>query len=266
MSAMTVLGPANDLMTRAANAALAAAISVFNEAALALKTLPVQKMRAYPLAWLHGFAQGLALSTDDEETRWATMKSSILHAWSSAQANAHAELWSRGLISREVIFRSITTGENEWTDVQICDEVLVPLDSSDSDHARVCERLLATMPLAHVFSVCRVELPELRHDFEQRCAELRERAARRTRRMLHDVPPFDGSSSTSAEGSDVLVLSLWHGTSKTAPDAIVHDEFGFDPRFARSGLWGRAAYFAKDARYSCACSSPLRTRSIVQHN
>ncbi len=45
-------------------------------------------------------------------------------------------------------------------------------------------------------------------------------------------------------------LELFHG-SRTAPaKSICKSEEGFDMRFSREGLWGRANYFAQDASYS----------------
>ena len=37
---------------------------------------------------------------------------------------------------------------------------------------------------------------------------------------------------------------LQHGTKKTQPFAIYNGDFGFDKKFATSGQWGEATYFA----------------------
>ena len=43
---------------------------------------------------------------------------------------------------------------------------------------------------------------------------------------------------------------LFHGTSKTDPEKIYNQNVGFDLRYANSGIWGNAIYFAKKASYS----------------
>lgn len=45
-------------------------------------------------------------------------------------------------------------------------------------------------------------------------------------------------------------LRLFHGTSQTAPETIIHDAVGFDPRFCDKGAFGRGSYFAVDPIYS----------------
>jgi O-acetyl-ADP-ribose deacetylase (regulator of RNase III) len=43
---------------------------------------------------------------------------------------------------------------------------------------------------------------------------------------------------------------LFHGTSSVSPDQVYDGEHGFDMRWSRKGMWGRASYFAVDASYS----------------
>lgn len=50
--------------------------------------------------------------------------------------------------------------------------------------------------------------------------------------------------------SENVELMLFHGTSKTMPREIYHGQDGFDPKFAREGLWGTGSYFASNASYS----------------
>ena len=57
----------------------------------------------------------------------------------------------------------------------------------------------------------------------------------------------------SYKGSaSVNEMTLYHGSSSTAPEEIYRSEEGFDMRFSHQGMWGRGNYFAKDARYSCS--------------
>ena len=42
---------------------------------------------------------------------------------------------------------------------------------------------------------------------------------------------------------------LWHGSRRNA-ESIYDSEEGFDMRFSSDGMWGRANYFATEARYS----------------
>ena len=44
-------------------------------------------------------------------------------------------------------------------------------------------------------------------------------------------------------------MELWHG-SKTNAEHIYDSEEGFDMRFSSDGMWGRANYFAAEAKYS----------------
>ena len=51
---------------------------------------------------------------------------------------------------------------------------------------------------------------------------------------------------------------LWHGTKHTDPRLITSTERGFNTQYAKDVLdekdgayWGRAVYFAADAKYSC---------------
>ena len=48
---------------------------------------------------------------------------------------------------------------------------------------------------------------------------------------------------------NILVLLGWTILRFTW-EQIINDPAGFDPRFCDSGMWGRAAYFAEDAKYS----------------
>ena len=47
-------------------------------------------------------------------------------------------------------------------------------------------------------------------------------------------------------------LELFHGTSTNDPKLIYENEDGFDMRYANSGMWGQANYFAEKASYSDA--------------
>ena len=44
---------------------------------------------------------------------------------------------------------------------------------------------------------------------------------------------------------------MWHGTNLTDPKKIYNGE-GFDTKFAKdNNFWGKAIYFAANAKYSC---------------
>lgn len=58
-------------------------------------------------------------------------------------------------------------------------------------------------------------------------------------------------------GKEPTVLELYHGTSKTSPSDLIDSEEGFDMRFSREGMWGRALYFAYLSSYSHAYSHLL---------
>jgi hypothetical protein len=45
-------------------------------------------------------------------------------------------------------------------------------------------------------------------------------------------------------------MQLFHGTRSLLPSEIYTCEKGFDLRFANSGMWGIAVYFAENASYS----------------
>ena len=197
------------------------------------------KVRLYPSSWLRGFASGMALSETSADGTAEWLRERLWNGWDAAAAAVRATAWAHGLRNREVIFRAARDAD-DWTEVQLCDGSLVPLEEGDDDagreRSRVAERLCESLPAARVISVCRVNQPHLKRDFDRRCAEL---CARRARR---------GGGRADASGANVL--ELWHGCGSTSPNAIIADEFGFDPRFASAGLWGRAAYFACDASYS----------------
>ena len=43
---------------------------------------------------------------------------------------------------------------------------------------------------------------------------------------------------------------LFHGTRETEPKMIYSDTVGFDMRYSREGMWGKANYFAVNSSYS----------------
>ena len=59
-------------------------------------------------------------------------------------------------------------------------------------------------------------------------------------------------------GGNVNERELFHGTGRNDPKLIYEGEDGFDMRFSREGMWGRANYFAVNASYS---NSYAHTRS-----
>ena len=61
-------------------------------------------------------------------------------------------------------------------------------------------------------------------------------------------------------------LWLVHGTRTTDPEAIWSDDFGFDFRHSKAGMYGRASYFAEQASYSDAkyAYRPPDRRGVAQ--
>ena len=51
-------------------------------------------------------------------------------------------------------------------------------------------------------------------------------------------------------GKAPQILDLYHGTRKTNPNDLIKSEEGFDVRFSKTGLWGKAIYFAEYSNYS----------------
>lgn len=47
-----------------------------------------------------------------------------------------------------------------------------------------------------------------------------------------------------------IELTLFHGTKENPPENIYNNEMGFDIKYASKGMWGRAIYFAYNAKYS----------------
>ena len=144
---------------------------------------------------------------------------------------------------------------DSWMDLRPFHECLVPLEEGDDEYAEVARLLLESLREAHVTAVCRVEQPELRADFERAC-ELVKRRARRS----GSVDGNGGQSSGGGvDGGAANVLRLWHGCGRVDPVVIMSDYYGFDPRLSNEGMWGRAAYFARDAKYSDRYAHVLST-------
>jgi hypothetical protein len=61
----------------------------------------------------------------------------------------------------------------------------------------------------------------------------------------------DDIASKHSGREHALEAEMYHGTSKTPPDAIYKSEEGFDMRYCNTGsMWGYANYFAKNSAYS----------------
>eukprot|EP00347_Sterkiella_histriomuscorum_P013563 403364236 len=69
-------------------------------------------------------------------------------------------------------------------------------------------------------------------------------------------------------GSDPLVYDLFHGTRETIPELVHSGDEGFDIRFSKQGMWGRAIYFAARSDYSHQYSyvNPLGGRGMFVAN
>lgn len=202
------------------------------------------KVKAYSFAWCSGFAQGLWSYKSTEADLSQQIKHRFMHSFKLAGERVHDASWSHGFIAnREML---LIPTQDDWVLVRPGAEELRQLDDSDAEYLRVASQLHATLPHAHVVSICRVQCTETREDFERARNELVQRARRRAWR--------DADSSSSVDvGKDrdaANVLHLWHGCSRNDPMRMIQDEYPFDFRLSRNGLWGRAAYFACEAKYS----------------
>jgi len=194
----------------------------------ALASDRVRKARLFPISWVSGWSQALwaQLSAEEGPATCETFAKRVALAlgrcWDAAKLQVEADLFAHGLRDTDVTFIPADDG---WTDVLTSSNWLHVIEGPERDE--VVARLTKTLTSADVKSVCRIEQPELRQRFQQVKASLERRG-----------PP----------GANEQVV--WHGSGRTRPSEIISDEVGFDPRFSDSGMWGRAAYFAEDARYS----------------
>ena len=61
---------------------------------------------------------------------------------------------------------------------------------------------------------------------------------------------FQYKSLDIKNGGNVNEIELFHGSRNNDPKLIYENEDGFDMRYANSGMWGQANYFAEKASYS----------------
>ena len=217
----------------------------------ALTSKPARKARAYSHAWLVGFAQGVwfcdeglkGTTFSDSAARF--LKHRLKSGWQAAGERVCDISYALNLVrlNQEVLF---IPAEEDWTLVRSSDDTLRQLENSDAEFADVASQLFATLPLARVVSICRVQQQDLREDFERARDLLGQRVRRRARRAADGGDDIDCGQAHD----DAHVLHLWHGSGRNDPRELIADEYPFDFRLSRNGLWGRAAYFACDARYS----------------
>jgi hypothetical protein len=108
--------------------------------------------------------------------------------------------------------------------------LLVDVADGSEEMRAVGDRVRATVPAARVVGLQRVQNRWLWEAY----------AFQRRRMVAH------GGAAAAAE------LELFHGTKGNSPRLIYDGQTGFDPRFARSGTWGKGCYFAASAAYSHA--------------
>ena len=103
---------------------------------------------------------------------------------------------------------------------------LTRLDDDSEEFAMVRQRVRDTMTNARVTRVDRVQNRRLfeKYEFEKKHMLCRSKQCR----------------------------LLFHGTRSIAPRDIYDGSDGFDMRFSKEGLWGKALYFAQDSSYSDA--------------
>lgn len=52
------------------------------------------------------------------------------------------------------------------------------------------------------------------------------------------------------EGKSALTMNLFHGCRHKRAEQIIKSDEGLDPQYSGTGMWGKAVYFATNAKYS----------------
>ena len=133
--------------------------------------------------------------------------------------------------TNEVLTRSTVQGSNqfpkEWDAMSDTDSVkIVPLPML-AEHQKVGQKFRQTMPDAHIINIQRVQNKELWNRYVQCMTRMHEKNPGRVNEKF-----------------------LFHGTRGESAEKICRSEEGFDVRFSREGMWGKANYFAVNAGYS----------------
>ena len=72
----------------------------------------------------------MALSETSADGTAEWLRERLWNGWDAAAAAVRATAWAHGLRNREVIFRAARDAD-DWTDVQLCNDSLVPLEEGD---------------------------------------------------------------------------------------------------------------------------------------
>lgn len=188
----------------------------------------VTASRTLALPFCRGFTQGII---KDQGAETEKPRSRLKSGWHEAMHWVRESAWGRGLLSAEVVF---SASDDDFELVHFGAPHLVPIEPGSGEWLFVLGKCSAGSRPAwrpQLLSVARVDKPVL----WARYAEVRTRIEREV--------------AAGGLTSDVERW-LWHGTSSHAPEVIISDRVGFDPRFGNVGMWGRAAYFAEEASYS----------------
>ena len=103
---------------------------------------------------------------------------------------------------------------------------LIELPQHSTERKRVVDKFKETMPSSEIISIKRIQNKWLWEKYAQ------------TKKRMH------------LKNSGVVnEKELWHGSRRNA-ESIYDSEEGFDMHFSSEGMWGRANYFATEARYS----------------
>ena len=103
---------------------------------------------------------------------------------------------------------------------------LIELTRHSTEWKHVVDKFKETMPNSEIISIKRIQNKWLWEKYAQ------------TKKRMYQK-----------NSGEVNEKELWHGSRRNA-ESIYDSEEGFDMRFSSDGMWGRANYFATDARYS----------------
>jgi hypothetical protein len=103
---------------------------------------------------------------------------------------------------------------------------LIELTQHSIERKHVVDKFKETMPNSEIISIKRIQNKWLWEKYAQ------------TKKRMYQK-----------NSGEVNEKELWHGSRRNA-ESIYDSEEGFDMRFSSDGMWGRANYFATDARYS----------------
>ena len=103
---------------------------------------------------------------------------------------------------------------------------LIELTQHSTEWKHIVDKFKETMPNSEIISIKRIQNKWLWEKYAQ------------TKKRMYQK-----------NSGEINEKELWHGSRRNA-ESIYDSEEGFDMRFSSDGMWGRANYFATDARYS----------------